>query len=161
MHNNYIINNTYVWSSVRCEISSSFSLPKISNHSFLTDSPQRVSSRRSMFWSRSMSETRCAKRGTTTAWTRFHKVCLSWIEEKKSLQWFSNKYRIILYIKLHITQDRTTHLKVPPSCKASMFEASLKTQLLLMDEKVLPSWVTNNEWRCRFTTCRNSPDKFR
>lgn len=82
MHNNYIINNTYVWSSVRCEISNSFSLPKISNHSFLTDSPQRVSSRRSMFWSRSMSETRCAKRGTTTAWTRFHKVCLSWMEKK-------------------------------------------------------------------------------
>lgn len=104
----WIINNTYMWSSVRCEISSSFSLPKISNHSLLTDSPQLVSSRRSMFWSRSMSETRCAKRGTTTAWTRFHKVCLPWMEKNDVISGCQlnrniNGYKYIL--TLYYTED--------------------------------------------------------
>lgn len=47
---------------------------------------------------------------------------------------------------------------MPPSCKASKFEASLMTQLLLSDGKVLPSWVDSNKCRCFFTVWRNSPD---
>lgn len=55
--------------------------------------------------------------------------------------------------------ERCIYLKVPPSCKASMLEASLRTQLLLKFDSAFPSWVTNTEWRRLFTVFRNSPDK--
>lgn len=71
------ISITYLWSAHGWRISNSLSLPKISNHSLFTDWLQLLSSRRSKFWSRSITETSCAKNGTTAAWTRFHKVCLS------------------------------------------------------------------------------------
>ena len=68
---------TNLWSSVMDRTSNSFSLPKMSNQSFFRGSPELVSSRRSRLWSLSTMETSWARKGTTAAWTRFHRVCLS------------------------------------------------------------------------------------
>lgn len=83
-HSNNTKANTYLRSTGSCDSSSSLSSLKISNQSLFTDSQQFASSRRSMLRSRSMTEMSCAKRGTTTAWTRFHRVCLFPIKKKEN-----------------------------------------------------------------------------
>lgn len=80
---------TYVWSALGRRTSNNLSLPKMSNHNLLMEWPQLSSSRRSKFWSRSRTDSRCAKNGTTTAWTRFHRVCLqrSVLCQLNTIQW--------------------------------------------------------------------------